>query len=202
MDGPRTLRESTDALVDDLVALGVKTLKVVGVSGGGYRALLLALSPRVVVSHVVTLAGYATLEPAHRDGLKQLAALARTGGDVGVAAPTMFAAAYGKANPAAVDRVRAELARVPATVLAEELEAAASSEDLRARLPDLGAIVTARAGDGDVAMPLDRAREIATGADRGRLEIVAGVGHSLLEEDLEATRQSILRALRAPESSG
>jgi 3-oxoadipate enol-lactonase len=198
LERPYTIAETVDLLLADLAALDVKNLKVVGFSGGGYRALLLALSAEVEVSHVVTLAGYAALEPAHREGLKQLAALARSGGDVGVAAPTMFAPAYAESHPAAVNAMRSALGVIPTAVLATELEAAAAVEDLRARLALIRARVTARAGDSDLAMPLERAREIAAGPSGGSLEIVEGVGHSLLEEDFELTNQAILRALALP----
>ncbi len=192
---PYTVADTLSLLVADLLAFDVRQLKVVGLSAGGHRALQLALSSSLEVTHVVTLAGYANLEPAHREGLRQLAALALSGGDVGVAAASNFSPRYAAAHPTSVARLRAELVAIPPSVLAAELEAAASGEDLRPRLRGVRARVTARAGDSDTAMPIERAREVAAGVERGTLELVKGAGHSLLEEDFEATVASIRRGL-------
>ncbi len=157
---PYTVADTVSWLVEDLLALDVSQLKVVGLSAGGHRALTLALSPSVEVTHVVTLAGYADLEPAHREGLRQLAALALSGGDVGVAAASNFSPIYAAEHPASVARLRAELVAIPASILAAELQAAASSEDLRPRLRSLrarhGASGRLRRGDAPRAREGDR----------------------------------------------
>jgi pimeloyl-ACP methyl ester carboxylesterase len=191
-----TMPESIDAVARALRKAGVNECSIVGFSGGGHRALALSSHPDLIVTHVVALAGYATLAQGQRDGLAALASAARDGADVGaLAAHTMFSEAYALAHPKAVDAMRAALRMLSRETLAFELEAAAGCEDLRPRLASSRARVVARFGGADRAMPVERGDEIAAAATHAVAELVSAAGHSLLEEDAAETTASIFRAL-------
>jgi pimeloyl-ACP methyl ester carboxylesterase len=193
-----TMAEHVEALLDDVLALGISSLSVVGTSAGGYRALAVALSPRVRTERAFVLSGFAGLPPPHRASLRELAGALRAGADVApVAAPTMFAPSYVAAHPEAIASLVAQMREVPAAVLAAEFEAAAASEDLLARLSTLRAPLWLRVGDADVAVPKERSEEIAAVVPHATLEIVHDAGHALLEEDAEATVSAVVRALEA-----
>lgn len=68
-------------------------------------------------------------------------------------------------------------------------------EDLRPRLAELDVPILARVGTADLATPPALSEEIVEHAARGHLELVEGVGHALIHEDLEGTVASTRRAL-------
>lgn len=193
-----SMAEHVETLIDDLAELGVTSCGIVGCSAGGYRALLVALSARVEVTSVVVLSGFAELPAEHRASLRQAASALRggAGADLALAvAPTMFAPRFAASYPERVAGIAAQLLEVPAETLAAELEASAESEDLRARLGELRMPVVIRTGDADVAMPKERSEVLAAAVARAKLQVVEGAGHSLLEEDGDATIASVVRAL-------
>lgn len=194
--GPFEMTESIEALAVALTDAGVRTFDVVGSSSGAYRALALALRNDVEVRRVVSLGGYARLANDHREGLLGLAAASRSGADVAsTAAQTMYSETYAAAHPEAVARIAEYLASMPKGAAESELEACARSADLLPALRTCRTPIVARIGDADRAMPRERTEEIAAAAPNARVEIVAGAGHALLEEDAEATVASVLRAL-------
>jgi pimeloyl-ACP methyl ester carboxylesterase len=191
-----TMPESIEAVARALRDAGINECSIVGFSGGGHRALALSLHPRLTVTHVVVLAGYATLGQEQREGLAALASAARDGADVAaLAAHTMFSEGYALAHPEAVDAMRAALRRLSRETVALELEAAAGCQDLRSMLASSGAKVVARFGDADRAMPVERGNEIAAAAPHAIAQVVPGAGHSLLEEDAHETVAAVVRAL-------
>lgn len=190
-----SMAQHVEALIDDLVELGVSSLCVAGSSAGGYRALALALSKRVRATSVFLLAGFAELPAEHRASLRQFASALRAGADVApVAAPTMFAPWFAASRPDEVASIVAQLREVPAATLAAELEAAAECEDLTDRLGELRAPLSLRVGDADLAVPKERSEVIAGAVPHATLQIVHGAGHSLLVEDADATIAAVVRA--------
>jgi 3-oxoadipate enol-lactonase len=175
----------------------------VGFSLGSYRALLLALTGRREVTHVVTLGGMATVEPAHREAMRETAALIARMPDfrapafrrqvaLGFLAPDFEAA-----HPEAASQVEAWLDSTTPAWLSTELLASSEAEDLRPRLASLRAPLTARVGELDRAAPPAYSEQLVAGVPRATLQIVPGCGHALLIEDREATVAAVRAALDA-----
>jgi pimeloyl-ACP methyl ester carboxylesterase len=183
-------------LSDDLQELGVDDCAIVGISGGAYRGLWLALEGRMRVRTLISLAGFADLPLEQRAGLRALAAALRCGVDVSEPAtnamlsPTFAATAEGRAW------VTSWLAAIAPEALAEDLEACAACADLRPLLCALPTRVVARAGGADAAMPLARSEELIAAVPHGKFECIPGLGHSQLYEDEAGTIAFIERALK------
>ena len=60
-------------LSDDLQELGVDDCAIIGISGGAYRGLWLALEGRMRVRTLISLAGFADLPVERQAGLRALA---------------------------------------------------------------------------------------------------------------------------------
>jgi 3-oxoadipate enol-lactonase len=194
----RTPRASGDLLAAGSAAieaalrsLGVEEVVAVGVSLGAYRAISLAVRGEVRVRGIVSLGGFATLDGEDRASKRQLAAALRAGADLREAVPDlMLAPATIAARPDLVADVKGWLAATSAENLAAEQDAVAACEDLRPALRALSIPVLARVGTLDAAIPPRYSEEIARLAN-GSLELVDGVSHAVLHEDLEGTVRSI-----------
>jgi pimeloyl-ACP methyl ester carboxylesterase len=189
-DVERTLLEDT------LLSRGAGSIAgVVGCSLGGYRALSLACSRRVLVRCAVSLGGLAELSPQEREGLRAMGAAVREGrlpfrlGEAAVS-PT-----YAAAHPEVLRTVDRWSDLVDWRSIAAEYEAIAASPSLLPDLERLAAPVLARVGELDAALPPSHSEAIARTAPGGTLERVPGVGHMLLLEDADATTQAIVAFL-------
>ena len=175
-------------LEDELLARGVRELAIVGHSLGGWRALELALSSRVRVTHVISLAGFAHPDEALRAVLAKNAELLRSGFDF---RPHLVAAMTGPGFAEQHPREAAEIVTwidaAPREVIAAELDAIATAKDRRAKLRELQAPILARVGALDGAVPPRLSEDIARWAPRTTVQIVPGSGHALLHEDRDAT---------------
>ena len=193
---PYDWRRASELLEDELLARDAAELDVVGFSAGAYRALMLALSPRVRVRRIVSLAGIAGLDDAGRAAFREIASAARAGVDF---RPSWLARMTGPHFSTRckddVDDVMAWLDCAAPEVLADELEGFAEAEDLRPRLGEIDARVIARVGALDAACPPTCSEEIVRGVRHGELEVVPACGHALLYEDRTATIASVVAAL-------
>lgn len=192
--GPLSLDACAASIEDALIDRGIRELAVVGFSLGAYRAFLLAARKRLRVTHLVSLGGFIALDDDERAGFRATAAAVRAG-DPNLAAALPARLLGPNARPAWIAEVRAWAEAAPMAVVAAELEAAAASADLTAACRALSIPVLARVGEHDRATPVPHSERIAAAAPLGKLEIVPGVGHTLLLEDAEATTASIVRAL-------
>lgn len=180
-----------------LAGLGVQSIDIVGYSGGGYRALSLALNGGIEVRSLVLLASFADLSPESRSGMRGFASALRAGVDLHDAVPSRYLSAKGVTNPEWTARASAWLDVVPALVMAEELVAVADVPSLLPRLGELSVHLVARIGAEDQAVPVAAAEAIVAGVRGASLEVVPGVGHALPIEDFAGTAASIRRALNA-----
>ena len=185
------LAAGSAALEAALRSRGVEEVVAVGVSLGAYRAIELAARGQLHVRGIVSLGGFATLDEADRAAKRQLAFALRAGTDLSDAAPgLLLAPATIAARQDLVADVKGWLAATSPENLAAEQEAVAACEDLRPALCALGVPVLARVGALDVAIPPRYSEEIAR-LSGGSLEVVAGVAHAILHEDLDATVRAI-----------
>ncbi len=192
LDGVYAWDRVVGMLVDELARRGLEEVTPVGFSGGSALAIALATSGKVGVKAVVTLGGFVALDEAGRAGMHQFARLLRGGADVSapewgaIMVARMLSPAFAGAHPERAAEVARWLMLTSPAVLADELEEAAKF-DGRPGLARLEAPVVAVVGELDASLPVAYSEEIARVAKRGRLEVVAGSGHSLLLERPEET---------------
>lgn len=185
------------AIEESLAARGIEEVDLVGYSGGAWHALSLALRGRVRVGTVVSLAGRAGLDPPVREAFRSFAAQVAAGGNLGdVLVAACLPSAFAAKHPEVVREVHAWGLASPPEALARELEAVVGYEDLRPRLGELTCHLACRAGQLDLAVPAAEAMDMVTRAPRSNLELVPGVGHALMHEDLDGTVRFVRRALR------
>lgn len=175
-----------------LLERGILEVAVVGHSMGGWRAMALALSTRIRVTHVASLGGFATVDDDMRAGVAQNATLFETGFDFDPVIMSVLAApGFEKRRPAEAAEMRTWTKAAPGSVIAGELRALLANEDLSPRLSSLSIPVLARVGALDVAVPPRLSEAIARLVPTARLEIVPGCGHALLYEDAAGTIASV-----------
>lgn len=191
-----TVTDIQESVERGLATHGVEEAVLVGISGGAYHALSLALRGKVRVTRVMALSGLAGFDAAKRESFRGFAQALREGVDLTAAVvASMLPTAFVERNPGAVEEVRGWACVKDPLLLADELEAFAVSPDLTPRLSELHIPILARVGDLDVSTPVAQSEAIVRAAPNARLEVVPGVGHVLLLEDLEGTVESVLRAL-------
>jgi 3-oxoadipate enol-lactonase len=190
LEGTYSFERVQAALDEALIARGVERAVVVGYSGGAYRAFAMAFSSRVRVDAIVSIAGFAGLDPAARDGFRGAAAALRAEG------PEAFRAGWlaRMAGPGFASRFPKEAIDVMSwldcaapTTLANELETIACAKDLRPHLPQMSFPILATTGAEDAAVPRAWSEDIAAAAPNAELRVVAGCGHALLYEDRDGT---------------
>jgi pimeloyl-ACP methyl ester carboxylesterase len=182
-----------------LLDRGISEVAVVGFSLGGHHALALAGSTKIRVTSVVSIAGFAMLEPTARDAMHGFVAmLSQPGAELdtpelrAIARERFLAPAFRTAENCA--RVDTWLAATTAPVLAIEIATELHS-DVRPLLPTLQIPVLALVGGLDVAVPPVYSEQIATLCPHGRLEVIPGHGHALLLEQPAETIAVIRAAL-------
>lgn len=186
----------------DVVAAGIERalweahdgpVALVGVSGGAYRALQLAVRGRLDVVGLFLLGpvdGLAT--DAEREGFRQFADVARSHVPVGeLFLSRVVTAATAAAHPEIAGVVQAWFDAVPSDILASELETFADRPLLRDQVGVLSVPTVLRVGSEDVAAPPAYARALHDAMPHADLQIVPGVGHGLMWEDLEGTRAAL-----------
>jgi pimeloyl-ACP methyl ester carboxylesterase len=194
---PVSLNAQLRRLEDALLARGVTECSVVGYSLGGYRALQLAASARIRVSHAVLLGGFANFDAATREGKRQFAvALRARAVDLAAIAPqALLSPAQAAAGGPLAREVAGWATATTVENLANEQDAIAAMDDLTPVLPKLRSAIVARVGSLDVAVAPLLSEEICRAVPGAKLEVVSGCGHALLLEDREGTLASIRRAL-------
>ncbi len=173
-----------------------RKLTLIGFSGGGYHALALAARGKLATERIVCLAGVMSLNQAVRDGFRQFAAALRQGVDLHGLMPDRFLSPAFKAmHPEAARAVTAWLDAASPAHLANELDAMAAAPDLDDAVSALEVPILARVGALDAAVGPAESERIVAAARAGTLEIVPGVGHALMFEDLPGTTAAVLRCL-------
>ena len=191
--GPYTVDDVSERIEAALADLGLRDAAAVGYSTGAYRALLLAVRRRLNWKAVVSLGGFASLDPGWRDAYLSLANAVRGGADLREAlVELVLPPDRASRNPDVVREVQAWLGCIAADALALELESFARAPDLLEALGSLQVPVLARVGELDQAQPPVKSQAIVSSVPRGELQIVPGVAHDLLFGDMPGTADAIL----------
>lgn len=176
------LASAESDLVAHVRGLGLSALDVVGVGLGSYRALRLALSGALPIRRLVSLSGFARLADEDRRRCQSYVDILSLGGDLCDSIISRCLTTNQRdADPELVERLRGWVHAVAPATLSTELSAMAGCADLRPRLAGLTARTLVLHGFQDNFVPPTRSEEIAMGAPRAQIEMVAA-GHLLLEE--------------------
>lgn len=190
-----TLTEDAAALIE---ALGLAPCTYVGNSMGGFVALRLAARRPDLVASVVAAGSSAAVEGAKAEFEPLVEALGQHG-----VAPVLDAVTHIMLG----DRTMAERTELTAAArerlgrLGPEIADAAwqvvQREPVLEELASAQVPVLAIAGSEDHAYPLPLSEQIVATAPNARLELVEGVGHSVLLEDPEAANALLREHLAA-----
>lgn len=197
LSGEYSVERARRVLEDDLSSRGIHSAWLVGFSFGAYQALAIALNGRINARGVICLGGFSTLSAELREGLAGFAAALRDRVDLRDVAPSRFLSAGALArHPEAGERVKRWLDLASPDALADELYGIAKAPNLD--LSELQCPVIARVGELDVAAPVALSEHIVQETG-GELQVVSGVGHALLIEDVEGTVGAIAKAVGCSE---
>lgn len=194
-EGPYVVSEIGAALASDLVRLEVARPLLVGLSGGAYRVLQLALDhPELAPRGVVQLGPFAGQSAEDRERFRGTAEALDAGVDLTEPVRTMmFAPRFAESRREHTARIvrEAMLGATSPSIVATELRAFADAPDLRPRLGELRVPMLLRVGEHDVPTPVTHARDIAARHSATELQIVEGAGHMLHHEDFAGTVAAI-----------
>lgn len=195
-------------IVRTLERAGIRRPSLVGMSGGSYRALQIALDhPGAGIRALALLGALADLDEENRQALRGFGQALEAGVDITEpCVPRLFSPRHASAHPREAREIVAAMLQAPArSGVAAELNAFAESADLRPRLGSIAVPVYLRVGELDVATPVACSEEIHRAIPSSRLDVVPGCGHLIHHEDRENTIAAIaafLDAVHAPDRSG
>jgi 3-oxoadipate enol-lactonase len=192
--------EDINGLID---ALGIAPSHVVGLSMGGMIAMRLALlHPEAVRSLVLmdTSAGPEAAENAERyEGMRQVVEASGVEPMIPALPPIFLADDFIAAEPAAVEAWLQALRDADHLGIIRTGRAIDAREDISARLGEIAIPALVIHGSDDVAIPVERAEELARGIADASLEIVSG-GHQS-NVDRAAETSGLIRDFLARVSS-
>ncbi len=193
---PYDLDQVARDLASDLVAAGIDSPVLIGISGGAYRCLQLALEDGPLCPRGLFLIGpYANLEPDTREAMRGFGAALAAGADlVDVGVARFFSEPWVRSNATRARSIVSEmLSSVDRTGAQAEFDAVADSADLRPRVGEIRVPTFLRVGECDQATPTRCAYELEARLPDVELEVVPGRGHLLHHEDFEGTLAAIRR---------
>jgi len=169
---------------DAVLRSGISEARVVGFSGGAYKALAMALGKRVHVPRLALLAPVigldANVAQAYRDMIT--AVRAKTFDPRPTWLDRMASPGFATRDPAGATRILAWLDGVSSSVLNEEIIALADAPDLRPRLSELDCRLLVCAGTADNAVPIAWSKAVADSVRGASFTPIQGAGHALLVE--------------------
>jgi pimeloyl-ACP methyl ester carboxylesterase len=187
-----------------LLGEGGSRAAFVAFSGGGYKAVAIALRGRIAASRMVLFAPVLGLDPEIAQGYRGLAAAARAGAFDPRPSwlERMASPGFPARDPEGAARVLAWLDAAPRAVIYDELVAMADAPDLRPRLREIDAPILVCAGEADNAVPAASSAELARLARRGTFVAFAAAGHALLIERPQEALRAVEGFLGNPELDG
>jgi pimeloyl-ACP methyl ester carboxylesterase len=185
------------AIEQSLVDRGIPVVDVLAYSLGTYHALGLALEGRVGVRRLYLLGALPGADPEVQAAFRGYAMMVRQGAELArTFVELALPAAWRRSNLEACEAICAAASRASPATLAVEFDAIAELPDLRPRLGELTCEVCLRVGSEDRSTPPAWSEAMARAIPGARLEVVPGVGHLPLAQDLEGTAASVLAFLR------
>lgn len=197
LEGQYSFDRVLELLEDALLERNVTETAVVGFSLGGYRALQLALSGRIEVTHLMLIGTPVDLDDEGRVMRRDVSQLIRqsetldTPFFLDLMSSLMVAPGFPEREPGRFAEVLAWLEHSDIQGFADEVEAMAAMPSLVDRLGQLSIPVRVLHGEHDAGCPLLMSKLVAERIPRAKLEIVPGVGHSLPIEAPEQVARAI-----------
>lgn len=195
--GPVTVAGIAADVLAAVDELGVHRFSYAGVSIGGAIGLQLALDAPDRVDRLVVLASAARFPDPASWPLR--AARVRSQGTeflVDSRTGAWFTPEFAARHPGQAERLLAMLRATPPEGYAACAEAI-GLHDVRDRLPSITAATLVIAGGEDPVTPVPLVREIATGIDHARFDVVSGVSHLLNAELPDVVSELLRKHLRA-----
>jgi 3-oxoadipate enol-lactonase len=180
--------EDVNGLID---ALGIAPCHVVGLSMGGMIALRLALThPGTIRSLVLmdTSAGPENPENAERyEGMRQVVEASGVEPMIPALPPIFLADDFIAAEPAVVEAWLQAIREADHLGIIRAGRGIDAREDISDRLGEIGVPTLVIHGSEDIAIPPERAEELAGGIAGGRLEVVSGGHQSNVDRPAETS---------------
>lgn len=166
---------------------------LVGYSLGSYHALALALRGRLEVATLTMLGPWAGADQPMREQFAMLASMVEQEEApwVDVFLGNCFPPSFAARHPATVALTRARIRQGSAGTLISELRLLSRTVDLRPRVAVLKVPVLLRVGDADPTTTVAAAQALMPQLAQGTLQVVDGVAHHYLAQDLEGTVAAI-----------
>jgi pimeloyl-ACP methyl ester carboxylesterase len=197
LDGDYAFERARAALEDALLDRGVTATAVVGFSLGGYRALDLALSKRIDVTHLVLIGTPADLDDAGRSMRADFAGVIRGSDTVdtpffrGIMTDMMVAPGYATREPSSFANVLDWLKNIDVRAFADEVAGIATMPNLLDRIRNIDIPTHVLHGALDAAVPVATSEAIVSRIKGATLEVLPGIGHSVPIEAEQATLRAI-----------
>lgn len=183
-----SMAEASEWIESALLERGVREAALVGYSSGAYRALHLVARRRIEWTGVVAMAGFGRLADDQRQAYLYFAEKLLEGVDLTATLVSLILSPDLRTSSSELVReVASWIHATTADALALELRAYADGEDLLPKLRSVEVPCLTLVGELDHNQPPTRSQEIAEAMPRGKLEVIPGVGHALLLEDLSST---------------
>jgi pimeloyl-ACP methyl ester carboxylesterase len=187
------------SLRDALLARGVERVALIGHSFGSFRLAHMALiAAPLKLTALIALSPASSMPEDAFPPLRDFAEALRTGVDMSqAAAERWYGPAYYAAHPELVAQMRSWMDSYDLTMPSRELPEPFDGGALGDQLHELPLPLYIRVGDEDLATPAWIAESMFARVKRGELSLVKGIGHMLIEEDMEPTLAWIHAALHA-----
>lgn len=185
---PYSLADASEWIETALLDLGVREAAILGYSAGAYRALHLVVRRRIEWNAVIALAGFGRLPSEQREAYRRFSRQLVEGVDLTpVLVDLILTPDLRTSSKALVREVASWMRATSPQSLSFELRAYADGPNLIPMLREVRVPCLALVGDTDHTTPPARSREIAEAMPRGELEVLSGIGHAILLEDMPRT---------------
>lgn len=175
---PFSYYDSADDLAALLKHLGIGTAVLAGMSQGGYLSLRCALTHPEIVRALVLIDTQAQLEdPAKTPGYQQMLEAWATHGLPDAVATTIEHIILGSGWPGA-EAWKAKWRGWKGVNLMGAFHTLVTRDDISARISNIRVPTLVIHGDADIAIELERARDMARRIPEAQLQVIEGAGHA------------------------
>jgi 3-oxoadipate enol-lactonase len=193
------LERFAELVIEEMDAAGISRAVVVGLSMGGYVAFRLhALAPERLAGLVLADTRAGADDEAGRAKRTDQASRTRQEGAGWldeILLPLLVGETTLRERPKVVAAVRGLMAGADPEGVARALEAMRGRPDSTPQLEDIRVPVLVLVGEEDTLTPVDEARKIAHGVEKGQLTVLPRAGHLSNMEASDRFNQALLRFL-------